>query len=60
MRDSSELKKRETSLQKEIQRQMIAGGARKASIKLSKVEVKPGYNLPEGTLVLSVHASGKT
>jgi hypothetical protein len=60
VRDKSGLKKGETSLRKEILQQMVAGGAKKGSIKLSNVEVKPGYNLPEGTLVLSIHASGKS
>lgn len=58
--DKSDLKKAEISIRKVIQQQMLSGGAKKGSIKLSKIEMKAGYNLPEGTLVLSVHASGRT
>jgi hypothetical protein len=59
MNEKSDQKKAEIAVRNQLQKQMLAAGAKKGSIKLSKVEIKPGYNLPEGTLTLSVHATGK-
>jgi hypothetical protein len=54
-----DLKKAEKIVRSRVYELMIVSGAKKSSIKLSKVETKPGYNLPEGTSIVSVHATGK-